>query len=178
MSKQTNFIQSRRNFLKGAAYTSALSIGGLSGVVYAFGGDTTDDKVSSVDISESNISVMQQKMLHKETVSLFNNSDEPIMLDALKPINIERVNGSLVVKPNVIATGAPAYTGMIMMHPSQRISFDIQTTGGIFSSAEIADVSKLEGQLMHITSEHSAFNKLIPVTLPHVVETQATMAVV
>lgn len=178
MSNQKNFTQSRRNFLKGAAYTSALSMGGLSSVAYAMRGDISVNPESAANISESNISVMQQQMLHKETVSLFNNSDEPIMLDALKPVNIERISGSLIVKPNVIEAGAPAFTGMIMMHPRQRISFDIQTTSGIFSSAEIADVSKLEGQLMHITSEHSAFNKLIPVTNPNVVDVSATMAVV
>lgn len=29
------FTKSRRNFLKGAAYTSALSLGGLSGLAFA-----------------------------------------------------------------------------------------------------------------------------------------------
>jgi len=164
--------------LKGAAYTSALSVGGLSSFAYAMGGDASVNTAPDVGIIDNNISVMQQQMLHKETVSLFNNSDEPIMLDALKPVTMERVNGSLVVKPNIIEVGASAFTGMIMMHPRQRISFDIQTTGGAFSSAEIADVSMLDGQLMHITSEHSAFNKLIPVTSPNVVEASATMAVV
>jgi len=178
MSNQKNFTQSRRNFLKGAAYTSALSVGGLSSFAYAIGGNTSTKVDGATKFVESDISVMQQQMLHKETVSLFNNSDKPIMLDALKPVTIERVSGSLVVKPNVIEAGAPAFTGMIMMHPRQRISFDIQTTSGIFSSAEIADVSKLDGQQMHITSEHSAFNKLIPVTNPNVVEASTTMAVV
>jgi len=173
-----NFTQSRRNFLKGAAYTSALSVGGLSSVAYAMGGPSSVKAKGTSAIAENNISVMQQQMLHKETVSLFNNSDETIMLDALKPVSIERANGSLIVRPNVIDAATPALTGMIMMHPRQRISFDIQTTGGIFSSAEVADISKLEGQQMHITSEHSAFNKLIPVTSPNIAETSAMMAAV
>lgn len=178
MSIQKNFTQSRRNFLKGAAYSSALSVGGLSSVAFAMSGKASLDTKHTADIVENNISVMQQQMLHKETVSLFNNSDNPIMLDALKPVTIERVNGSLIVKPNVIEAGAPAITGMIMMHPRQRISFDIQTTGGAFSSAEITDISKLDGQLMHITSNHSGFNKLISVNTPNIVDPKATMVVV
>jgi len=153
--------QSRRNFLKGAAYTSALSIGGLSSIAFATSNDNEIHASDSVNLTDSNISVMQQQMLHKETVSLFNNSDEAITLDALHPVTIERFNGSLVVKPNLIDSNA--FCGMIMMLPRQRISFDIQTTGGLFSSAEIAEVSKLDGQQLHITSEHAAFNKLIPV---------------
>lgn len=178
MSNQNTLNQSRRNFLKGAAYTSALSIGGLSSIAFATSGEKKAAIESVAPLTENGISVMTQNMLHKDVVSLVNNSDQPIMLDALKPVTMERVNSSLVVKPNVIEASVPAYSGMIMMHPSERISFDIQTTGGVFSSAEIADVSKLDGQLMHITSEHSAFNKLIPVTNPNVVEVPATMAVV
>jgi len=167
--------QSRRNFLKGAAYTSALSIGGLSSVAYALGGAAKTSATESV-LADSNISVMQQQMLHKETVSLFNNSDKPMMLDALQPVKIERVNGSLLVKPNVIE--AHAFSGMIMMLPSERISFDIQTTGGVFSSAEIADTSKLQGQQMHITSQHASFNRLIPVTNNAIASVAPVMAVV
>ena len=119
---------------------------------------------------------MHQQMLHKETVSLFNNSDEGVMLDAKNPVTIERVNGSLLVKPNIV--DAVAVNGMIMMMPRERISFEIQTTGGIFSSAEITDVSKLNGQLMHITSEHSGFNRLIPVVNPNITEAMPVMAAV
>ncbi|MEH6456428.1 MAG: twin-arginine translocation signal domain-containing protein [Cocleimonas sp.] len=164
MSKQlTN--QSRRNFLKGATYTSVLSIGalgGLSSIAFAnnTGSKAKSDVISSTNISDINI--MQQKMLHKETVTLFNKSDHEVMLDALHPVQIIRVNGSLQIKPNFIESSASS--GMIMILPRQRIAFDIQTTGGHFSSAEIQDVSKLDGQQLHLTSEHFAFNKLIPVS--------------
>ncbi len=166
MSNKTQFTQSRRNFLKGAAYTSALSVGGMSTLAFAMNADTstvagnTSGPVSS--FTNSDISVMQQQMLHKETVSLFNKSDDTIMLDALQPVLIERVNGSFVVKPNIVTSAA--FSGMIMMQARERISFDIQTTGGIFSSAEIQDVKKLNGQYLHISSEHSAFNQLVPVS--------------
>lgn len=173
--KQELSNQSRRNFLKGAAYTSALSIGGVSSLAFAMSGDTSISGGNTTGLAINDISVMQQQMLHKETVSLFNNSDKAITLDALRPVLIERVNGSFVVKPNLIQS--EAFSGMIMMLPRQRISFDIQTTGSVFSSAEVADVSKLDGQLLHITSRHSAFNKLIPVTNPNITEVKPFMAV-
>ena len=177
-TKDKNFTSSRRQFLKGAVYTSVLSIGGVSSLAFAINGNTTDAKVNTGQgsgFTKADISVMQQQMLHKETVSLFNNSDEGVMLDAKTPVTMERVNGSLVIKPNVV--DAVALNGMIMMMPRERISFDIQTTGGIFSSAEVEDVTQLEGQLMHITSEHSAFNRLIPVMNPNITEATTVMAV-
>ena len=153
MFKQINTL-SRRNFLKGAAYTSALSLGGLSNFAFA---TSADDLVAN-----SHISVMQQHMLHKEVVSLFNTSDEILMLDAAQPVKIERVNGSLLVKPNPAKSKSPK--DMIMMQARQRISFDIQTTGSIYSHAEVQTAARTKGQLLHISSEHSGFNALIPVS--------------
>lgn len=158
--KLTN--KSRRNFIKAAAYTSALSIGGISSIAFTTSGDLLNSGGKTTGFANGDISIMQQKMLHKETVSLMNNSDEGITLDAYHPVVIERINGSLVVKPNLI--DPKTFSEMFTMLPRQRISFDIQTTSSSFSSAEIIDVSKLKGQLLHITSEHLAFNKLIPVT--------------
>jgi len=154
--------RSRRKFLKGAAYTSIISISGLSSLAFANSDVTksTSDGINSANYD--GIKIMQQQMLHKEAVTLFNMSDDEIMLDALHPIHITRVNGSLQIKPNFIESSLSS--GMIMILPRERIAFDIQITGGHFSSAEIQDISKLKGQRLHITSEHFAFNKLIPVS--------------
>lgn len=161
MFNQTRITQSRRSFLKGAAYTSVLSLGGLSSLAFAINGDKTviNDVLSA---SSKEISVMQQHMLHKEMVSLFNNSDEALMLDAVHPVKIERVNDSLVVKPNIVESQAA--TGMIVMQARQRISFDIQTTGSIYSHSEIKNAGRTKGKFLHISSEHSGFNALIPVS--------------
>lgn len=158
----TSFTQSRRNFLKGAAYTSALSMGGVSSLAFAAG----DNKTLEPMLSENTISVMQQPMLHKETVSLFNNTDYPVALNAAQPVIIERVSGSLIVKPNVVEShlAIADKSAVIVLAARERLAFDIQTTGGVFSCAEIADTSKLAGEQLHITSAHSAFNTLIPVS--------------
>ena len=158
-SNQT-FTQSRRNFLKGAAYTSVLSMGGLSSLALAADGAATLNKsaqVSSCAISSINgISVIQQKMLDRETVTLINQSDKIIMVNALQPINLEQVNGSLVVKVNQIES--EAFNGMIAISPSERISFDIV-------DADILPSKNLDGIHLQITSEHSVFNRIVPVQL-------------
>ena len=172
MSEQTHkkltVSQSRRNFLKGAAYTSVLSVGAVGAIGAITSNVFTNSEVSKAtsdaisSATHHGINIMQQQMLHKEAVTLFNTSDEEIMIDALHPVHILRVNGSLQIKPNFIETSV--VSGMLMILPRERISFDIQTTGGHFSSAEIQDISKLKGQRLHVTSEHFAFNKLIPVS--------------
>jgi len=71
------FTKSRRNFLKGAAYSSALSLGGLSGLAFA-AKSTSPEKAfgvkASADLTNSGLSIMQQKTLTGETVTLINQS--------------------------------------------------------------------------------------------------------
>jgi hypothetical protein len=83
------------------------------------------------------------------------------MVDALKPITLEQVNGSLVVKVNQIES--EAFNGMIAISPSERISFDIKTVGTDFTNAKILPSAKLNGNHLQITSEHSIFNRIVPV---------------
>ena len=84
MPKQIN-TQSRRNFLKGAVYTSALSISGLSGAALA----------SSVTPNQFIVSETTSA-----TVTLLNQSVKAVGLDAKQPVSLEKVNGWIVVKVN------------------------------------------------------------------------------
>ena len=84
MSKQTKTI-SRRHFLKGAAYTSALSMGGLSGVALA--GSVTPNQFIVTESTSA-------------AVTLMNQTAKPVALDATKPVSIEKINGWMVVKVN------------------------------------------------------------------------------
>lgn len=142
MSNKTN-AHSRRNFLKGFAYTSALSLGGLSCLAFASNG-TTDKYNSGI----CGISVSQQQVLDKESVTLINQSNESITLDALEPVRLERINGSLVVKVNQVK---PNTLSGIEITPSQRITFDIQ------------EEPKPMGSHLQLISEHTAFNIIVPV---------------
>ena len=136
MSKQT-FTQSRRHFLKGAAYTSALSIGGLSSLAFATGA-----------------SANQQKTLAKETLTLFNQSDKTVTLDATKPVSLELVNGWVVVKINKQTEQSTGKA--ISLAAGQRQSFAID--------AKLAPMLKESGDYIVITSEFSVLNNMVPIT--------------
>ena len=136
MSKQT-FTHSRRHFLKGAAYTSALSIGGLSSLAFATGA-----------------SANQQKTLAKETITLFNQSAKTVTLDALQPISLEQVNGWIVVKINKHTEQSTGQA--IRLAAGQRQSFAID--------AKLAPMLKESGDYIVITSEFSVLNNMVPIT--------------
>ena len=90
MSKQTKTI-SRRHFLKGAAYTSALSMGGLSGTALA----------SSVT---PNPFIVKESTL--AAVTLVNQSATAVALDINQPVSLEKKNGWVVVKVNKASEAA------------------------------------------------------------------------
>lgn len=150
MSNET-VNKTRRTFLKGAAYTSALSVAGVSSLAFVLNKnkDKLEDKTASFNKGKV------------ETVYLLNNSDQTITLDASFPVIIERVEGTLTAKPNLI--DANSNNGMVMMMPHQRISFEVQTKNGVTSGVEIADISKLYDQQLQMTSIYPTFNTVIPV---------------
>ncbi|MEE9327888.1 MAG: hypothetical protein V3U71_11405 [Cocleimonas sp.] len=157
MSNQIN-TQSRRSFLKGVAYTSVLSLGGISSLAFASNevAANVNNSVASCSISNINgISIIQQKMLDKETVTLINQSNKILLVDALQPITLEKVNGSLIVTVKQIESEAT--NGMIAISPSERISFDIK------SVTKKQALASIEQNHVEITSENSVFNRIIPV---------------
>ena len=147
MSKQSNAL-TRRNFLKGAASLSALSIGGL-----AFAGQSIPavDALSVNGIfSDSGIKIIQETLLDREKVTLINQSDKLQMLDVRQPISLHQANGALVVSVN--QDDAEAVNGMMVMSPDQRLTFDVKSMG----------IGTSKNQLQ-ISSQHSVFNRVVPV---------------
>jgi len=138
MSKK-NFTQSRRTFLKGAAYTSALSIGGLSSLAFANSDSSKRD-------------------MHK-TVTLFNQSDKTVALDAWQPVSLEKVNGWVVVKINKASEQVASETSneqVVTLAAGQRLSFAIDS--------ELAPMLKETGDYIVITNEYSALNNMVPIS--------------
>ncbi len=162
--KNKTFTKSRRNFLKGAAYTSALSLGGLSGLAFATKSSASDKAIgvkAAAELTDSGISIMQQKTLTGETVTLINQSDKIVMLDALKPVSLEQFNGSLIVRVNQIES--EAVNGMIAISPSERISFDIKLVDFNESYADTLALAHKDQNHLQLTSKHSIFNRVVPV---------------
>ena len=145
MSDQT-FKNSRRNFLKGAAYTSVLSVGSLSGVVMAANAILPAD-------AETDIATGVSKNANKETVILFNQSGETIQLDADQPVNLELVNRWAVVKINKqLDSNQPA----ISLAPGERQGFSVDSVLG-----PLLDTT---GNYIVITSEFTALNNIVPIS--------------
>ncbi len=128
MSKKTHSL-SRRQFLKGAAYTSALSVGGLSSLAFA----------------------------DSSTVTLLNQSDKAVILDAAQPISLKKVPGWVMVKLNVSPTQDSAEVidaqGITLAAGEQR-SFAVDS--------DLVPELKQAGGHIVVTSEQAVFDKMVP----------------
>lgn len=163
MSIKNTTDQSRRHFLKGAAYVSALSVGGLSSVAFATKGSTAIDK-SADSISNNGIKIIQETLFDRESVTLINESGKLQMLDVRQPISLQQKNGSLVVKVN--QNDADAVNGMVLMSPNQRFTFDVKAIGIDLSKANnLPALTNLAENQLRITSQHSVFNRIVAVEL-------------
>ncbi|MEE9327889.1 MAG: hypothetical protein V3U71_11410 [Cocleimonas sp.] len=158
------FNKSRRKLLKSIAYGSALTVGGgLTSVAFALNNaqnkiDKAVNKATGTALPTCDISIMQQQTSGKEIVTLYNHTNDTVHLDKITPIDLEHVNGSLIVKVN------KADNGILSIAAGERLSFEIEavTANIIEDSQPIPNV--LAGHLK-IQSEHPDFNGIIPVTV-------------
>lgn len=139
MSKpNTSF--SRRKFLKGAAYASALSVGSASALSAANAMSSQPTTTKSTAAS---------------TVTLMNQSNRAIVLDATQPVTLEKVHGWVVVKINK----APA--NGIALAAGQQGSFTVDS--------ELAPALKDTGGHIVITNEYSELDNMVPMATYDVV---------
>ncbi len=131
----------RRTILKSIAYGSALSVGGLSAVAFA-----------NSDISETNNTIEKEAL---QTITLFNQSDKTIVLDASQPVSIEQVNSWVVVKINKASENQNVQQ-TLSLASGQRLPFTIDS--------ELAPLLKSTGDYIVITNEFTALNNMIPIT--------------
>lgn len=141
MSKETNTI-SRRHFLKGAAYASVLSVGGLS-----------VSSLSSMAYADS------PKVNFPPKVTLLNQSNKTVALDAAQPVSLEKVQGWVVVKLNK-ATETNNGQWITLAVGEQR-SFSVD--------AELAPALKEKGGHIVITNEFSSLDNMVPMATYDVV---------
>lgn len=164
-----SFSKTRRHFLKGAAYVSALSIGGLSSVAFATKGTPalykpTNSLLGGRILGGSDIRITQETLFDREKVTLINQSSKLQMLDARKPISLHQANGTLVVTVN--QNNADAVNGMVLMSPNEQFTFDVKAVGIELSEAiDVPALTNLAENQLQITSEHSVFNRIVPVEL-------------
>lgn len=160
MSDQ-KFTPSRRTFLKGAAYSSALTLGGLSGIAMA-GSAVSKRATEGYALPTCDISIMRQHTLGKEIVSLFNHTDKVVTLNSITPVGLEHINGSLLVKVNQIDDHTS--NKVIKLKAGERLSFEVEAITKNNSTESLPIPNVLAGHLK-ITSDHPAFNGIVPVTV-------------
>ena len=170
MSNQL-FDQTRRRFLKGAAYVSALSATGLTatgltGVAFANKKQTitADAIIDEKILGDRDIKIIQETLNDREKVTLINQSGKLQMLDARQPISLHQINGALVVTVN--QNDAKATNGMVLMSPNERFTFDVKAIGiEVAETHNIPTLTNLAENQLQIVSEHSVFNRIVPVAL-------------
>lgn len=148
MSNHSNTL-TRRTFLKGAAYASALSAGSFSGMSLAKS-VTPKQGMSGKSAMTGTAGLM--------AITLSNQSDEIVTLDARQPVSLEKVNDWVVVKVN------KAKSSTAEVSPGQQISLAAGQQCSFPVDAEVAPMLSAGGAYIVITKEFSPLDNLVPLT--------------
>lgn len=154
--------QSRRTLLKGLGCgIAAAATGGAASSVMAASATAASDAAINQSLQfvmpSCDITIYLQQTVGKEIVSLMNLTDKPVTLDSIKPVGLQHINGSLVVKLNNVKEGS------VVMQPGERLAFEVEATSP-GADDELGIPNVLAGYV-NITSDHPAFNGKIPVTV-------------
>ena len=128
MSKKTNSL-SRRQFLKGVAYTSALSAAGLS--------------VSSLS---------SMAFAGSPKVTLLNQGNKTVVLDAAQPVSLEKLQGWVAVKLNMATE----------TNNGQWITLAVGEQRSFTVDSDLVPALKEAGGHIVVTSEEAVFDKMVP----------------
>lgn len=131
----------RRNFLKSAAYTSAVAVTGLSTLALA---DSVTPKPGMPETSMA-------------TVTLLNQSNKTVILDAVHPVSLEKIPGWVVVKLKTATdqgSAQHANTESITLAAGQRRSFAVD--------AELVPALKERGGHIVSMDDYHDFDKRVP----------------
>ena len=104
------------------------------------------------------ITIYQQQSIGRESITLMNLTGETVTLDKINPVGLENINGRLAVKVHNVPGGE------VHLLPGERLSFDIEaiSQGSVDEDLQIPNV--VAGHVA-ISSDHPAFNGVIPVTV-------------
>ena len=161
------FNQTRRNFIKGVAYTSALSIGGISSLAMANSQKTADSvKTQTTGLPTCDISIPQEQTIGTEKVTLTNHTNRNVTINSISGAGLEHVNKHLTVKVNNL--GKHADQGIVTLVPGEQLTFLVAALCtdecGNANNKNLFIPNVLAGQLS-VSSDHPAFNGIIPLTV-------------
>ena len=166
MSKQSQYNQSRRTFIKSAAYSLALTAGGLHSVTSAADKLIKNKVLAGSALPTCDISLKPNQMIGTEKLSLTNHTNRDVRFDSISGIGLEDVNKYLTVKVNKL--GKHEYQGAVVLAPGEQLSFVVSALScdnyGNANSNNIFIPKVLAGKL-RVESDHPDFNGFIPLTV-------------
>lgn len=148
--------ESRRQLLKGLGGCAVLMTPFVQ-VAEALTLAASSKEISGSSLPICDLTIYKQQSGAKESVSLMNLTDSPVKLDSINPVNLEHVNGSLVVRLNQVPEGS------ITLQAGERLSFEIEAISSDKHEGTIVP-NVLAGHV-RVNSDHPAFNGIIPVTV-------------
>ena len=161
--------QSRRTFIKGAAYSTALTVGGLSSVAMAT--DVLSTKTASVESMGSalptcDISIPSTQSIGTNIVTLTNTTGTNVKVNSISSMGLQHINKHLAVKVNKL--GVHAGQGKVTLAPGEQLSFVVAALSsddsGNANNKNLFIPNVLLGKL-EVNSDHPDFNGIIPVTV-------------
>ena len=160
------FNQSRRTFIKGVAYSSALTVGGLSSVAMATEVLTTKKTINGSALPTCDISIAPHQTVGTEIVTLTNHTNTNVKFDNISGAGLEKLNKYLAVKVNYI--GKHADQTKVTLAPGEQLSFVVAAIScddcGNANNKNLYIPNMLAGQLT-LKSDHPDFNGIIPLTV-------------
>lgn len=152
----------RRTFLKGLAYGSALSVGGVSTLAMA----KSNTQTSGGALPTCDIHLLPTQQTGAETLSLFNHTDADVVIDGIDRVNLDE-NKFLAIKVNKL--GEQSGHNSATLAPGETMEFVVAATSSDYQKYSAENGSSaipnvLAGQLK-VSSNHQAFDGMIPVTV-------------
>lgn len=163
------FNQSRRTFIKGVAYSSALTVGGLSSAALAADALTTKSPIVASGgsaLPTCDISIAPAQNVGTEIVTLTNHTNTKVTFKSISSMSMQHVNRHLAVKVNKL--GVHAGQGTVALAPGEQLSFVVAALSsddsGNANNKNLFIPNVLLGKL-NVESDHPDFHGIIPVTV-------------
>jgi len=161
--------ESRRTFIKGVAYSSALTVGGLSSAAMATDALSTKT-VSGPSMGSAlptcDISIPSTQTMGTEIVTITNTTGTKVKFNSISSMGLQHINKHLAVKVNKL--GVHAGKGQVTLAPGEQLSFVVAALStddaGNANNKNLFIPNVLLGKL-EVSSDHPDFNGIIPVTV-------------
>ena len=161
--------QSRRTFIKGVAYSSALTVGGLSSAVIAkdiISSKRSIDMPVGSALPSCDISIPSNQCMATEIITIDNHTLSDVKINSISSMGLQHINKHLAVKVNKL--GIHAGKGVVTLAPGEQLSFVVAALStddaGNENNKNLFIPNVLLGKL-NVDSHHPEFTGIIPVTV-------------